>query len=308
MNAPLVALTLVVFCTAACSTARTVPRGPDAQAAARRTPILLTNDDGIDAPGINALRRALEAHPDLYDVTVVAPASNRSGSGMAKGNDDVSLVQRGPRAFAVFGTPADCVIAALSGVLSRRPDLVVSGMNDGANLGRLALMSGTVGAAMTAASAGLPAIAVSVGAADDGPDRTLEAFPDAAALTEDVIRTVVTHPGSLPPGRVLNVNYPALPRDRVRGVRATRQAELFLKNRTYALVATPTLRPGRRRLLVVRTGAVDRRDLGAEDQDARAFADGWVTVTPMDGDWTAESEIQAVSDLIHALPSPEPRP
>ena len=309
MRSRLLILTISLLGVLGCGSARTISQQPDAQAAGpRRTRILLTNDDGIDAAGIIAIRRALERHSDLYEVTVVAPASNRSGYGMAKSNDDVSMVQRGPRAYAVFGTPADCVIVALGGVLRERPDLVVSGMNYGANLGRVALMSGTVGAAMTAAASGLPAIAVSVGASESAPERTLKAFPDAADLTEKLIRTVVTHPGSLPPGRVLNVNYPAISKKKIRGLKATSQAALFSKNRTYKLVTTPMLRPGERRLVLVRTGGVRPKDLGTEDQDVLAFDAGWVTVTPMDGDWTASDEISGVNDLLRALPSPEPRP
>jgi 5'-nucleotidase len=191
--------------------------------------------------------------------------------------------------------------------LRERPDLVVSGMNYGANLGRVALMSGTVGAAMTAASAGLPAIAISVGAPDGATEPTLKAFPDAAELTERFIRTIVARPGSLPAGRLLNVNYPAVPRTNIRGMKATSQAASFSKKRTYRLVATPMLRPGARRFVVVRTGGVRPDDLGTEDQDVRAFDAGWITVTPMDGDWTDASEIPAVNDLIRELPLPGPR-
>ena len=270
--------------------------------------ILLTNDDGIDAPGLNVLRRRLEARVDKYEVTVVAPASNRSGSGMAKTRGDFGVVQRGPRAYAVLGTPADCVIAALGGILDERPDLVVSGMNDGANLGQVALSSGTVGAAMTAAIAGLPAIAVSVGGTGKGPDRTLEVFPDAAALTERIIESVMAQPGALGAGTVLNVNYPALPRSEIRGVRAARQAALTPRKRSYGLVRAPDLPHGRHRWVVTQTASVQPEWLGTDDEDVRAFVDAWVTVTPMDGDWTDANKMGQISDLLRALPSHAPRP
>ena len=131
--------------------------------------ILVTNDDGYDAEGIDVLVEALRALPNV-EITVVAPATNRSGTGSQTTPGAVTATQQettsGYQATAVDGFPADAVVIGLSQVLSEPPDLVVAGINQGQNLGPLAAISGTVGAAKAAAAAGIPALAVSQGLAD----------------------------------------------------------------------------------------------------------------------------------------------
>ena len=165
--------------------------------------ILLTDDDGYDAGGITAVRAALTRAG--HDVTEVAPDGNRSGSGAATSDDRDLQDTDDPGVRTVSGTPADAVIAGLAALRAagRPPDLVVSGTNLGRNTGSGITESGTVGAAVTAAHAGFPAIAVSTDRARDEDDCT--------ATAAFVVRLVAALAGSRPPfapGTVLNVNHP----------------------------------------------------------------------------------------------------
>jgi 5'-nucleotidase len=184
--------------------------------------VLLTNDDGIDAQGIHVLTAALCAKG--YDVIVVAPDSDRSGSSAAIGvvHADQHLDMRkvempgcdGVSAFALDGPPALCVMAARLGAFGEPPELVVSGINSGCNTGRAILHSGTVGAALTAQGFGCSALAVSVDVSD--PWR----YDTAARVALDVLPMVL----EAPPRSVLNLNVPARPYDDVLGVRWARLA------------------------------------------------------------------------------------
>jgi len=183
--------------------------------------ILVTNDDGVDAPGIHALARALAANG--HDITVFGPLDDRSGSSAAIG---LTLVSRprvfkvditelpGVPAYAVDGPPALAVLIACLGGLGERPELVVSGVNPGPNTGRAVIHSGTVGAALTAANQGVSAVAVSMGV---GEPRYTEV---AAAVGASAAEWVAAQPS----GTVLNVNVPNVPADRLLGVRQARLA------------------------------------------------------------------------------------
>jgi len=185
--------------------------------AAHALDILLTNDDGWDSPGIEALATALRA--DGHDVTVVAPLTQQSGSGMKITFGELALVEQRPGVWSLDGSPADAIGAGLAHVLAgNEPDLVVSGANFGQNLGSNVMLSGTVGAAMMAVLRGVPAIAVSVGLdlAEAGAEprfpSTLAAFPGAADFTARLVGALAARPDGaalLPPGTMLNVNYPA---------------------------------------------------------------------------------------------------
>lgn len=175
--------------------------------------VLLTNDDGIFAPGLAALRRRMSQ--DGWEVHVVAPDSERSAVGHAitlrsplgvvPVHEDGALV-----GHAVSGTPADCVKLALRCLLPEQPDLVVAGINPGLNTGVAAFYSGTVGAAREAALSGVPAIAVSLA----GPAHF--DFSYAAAFTSRLAARVVKE--GLPEGTYLSVSIPGLPRERIKGV------------------------------------------------------------------------------------------
>ena len=191
--------------------------------------VLLTNDDGYDSPGIRALSTALAGAG--YDVTIVAPLEQRSGSGMTVSLGALDLVEQGAGVWTVDGSPADAVSIGIHRVMrDHPPDVVISGANLGQNLGSNVMLSGTVGAAAMAAHEGIPAIAVSVGIDlaehDAEPERfpsTLDAFPRAARLTVRLLAVLAgrRHEGTdlLPPGMVLNLNYPALPVTSIKGVR-----------------------------------------------------------------------------------------
>jgi 5'-nucleotidase len=202
-----------------------------AESGTRSLDILLTNDDGWDAPGIVALHRALEAAG--HRVVRVAPATNRSGSGGSTNTavgSTVPVRRHGTGVWSVDGTPADAVRAGLGALLPTWPDLVVSGANFGQNVGEGTLnVSGTVGAALHAADRGLPALAVSVALdlaeRERGFPSTRAAFGPAAVMVRDLVDALIAPDGALllPPGHVLNVNVP-VPFDTVRGVRWARPA------------------------------------------------------------------------------------
>jgi 5'-nucleotidase len=180
------------------------------------TQILLTNDDGLFAPGIAVLRRALEG---LGEVLTIAP--ERDMSAVARGITVGRPLHGRPAvfgddwcAFAVEGTPSDCVRIGLLGVYGPPPDLVVSGVNLGANLGPDVTYSGTVGAALEAVLRGLPGIAFSV--AEREPGWLDEAMP----LLRAIVRETVAH--GLPPSTALNVNLPDRPLASLGGIKVTR--------------------------------------------------------------------------------------
>lgn len=190
--------------------------------------ILLTNDDGWNAPGIVALHEALTAAG--HAVVRVAPERNRSGSGSSTNTDvgsRVSVRRHDRDVWSVDGTPTDAVRAALGALMPDWPDLVISGANFGQNIGRGTLhISGTVGAALYAAEQGLPAIAVSVGLdlteLNAGFPSTMASFAPAAAMVRDLVANMRGADGlALGKGRVLNINVP-VPAAEVRGAVWTR--------------------------------------------------------------------------------------
>jgi 5'-nucleotidase len=178
--------------------------------------ILVANDDGIDAPGIQALADALMP---LGTVTVAAPRDPRSGVSHGVTSDRPIAVLESERQgltwFSIDALPATCVRLALEKLLPEKPDLVVSGINRGENLGTVTFYSATVGAAREAALLGLPAIAVNL-AGRKGMEYTA-----AAGIMADIVRAVGKD--GIPKGTFLNVNIPALSPDKIKGVRITRQ-------------------------------------------------------------------------------------
>ncbi len=191
-----------------------------AQEPAKPYRILVTNDDGIRAPGILAVAQALAR---LGEVTVVAPAENQSGKGHSITIGDPMYVDKValpdvPTAWRVVATPASCVKVALGALMTDKPDLVVSGINRGYNLGAVSYVSGTVGAAREAALQGIPAIAASM--AVEGDPHYLAAAEMVRRIAEQVKRR------GLPSGSFLNVNIPAGSADAIKGIRVTRQSLL----------------------------------------------------------------------------------
>ncbi len=237
--------------------------------------ILLTNDDGVHAPGLLALKQALA---DIGEVHVLAPDHNWSAAGHTKTMHKPLRVFQdrladGTPVLVTTGTPSDCVGLALLGVIPERPDLVVSGINDGPNLGADITYSGTVAGAMEAVINGIPAIAVSQ---DWGEERDWKLAAELAArLALQVLER------GLPPKTLLNLNVPALPRDRLRGVRVTR-----LGRRVYRDVLIKRLDPRGQPYYWIGgeppTGVPDPE----AHTDVGALAQGYASVTPLNIDMT----------------------
>lgn len=190
---------------------------PSTTTAARELTILVTNDDGYSADGINTVVEALRKLPNVT-ITVVAPATNQSGTGSKTTPPPLHATQQttkgGYPATAVEGFPADTITYALANVLPQHPDVVVSGINQGQNLGPIAAISGTVGAAKAAAAAGIPALAASQGLGDP-----LD-YSSAAALVVDWVRA---RRDALAGGKaakvVVNLNVPTCPTGKLRGLK-----------------------------------------------------------------------------------------
>lgn len=185
------------------------------------TAIMVTNDDGYNAPGILALAEAMQA---IGDVQVTAPATNQSASGHKKTLfQDIpykrTTISDAIPTLAVSGSPADCIAVAAMGLIDHIPDIVVSGINRGANMGQDLTYSGTVTAALEAAIHGFPAVAVSL---VDYDANDVEDYKIAAQITSKIVTYVLKH--GLPAFSILNLNIPnAKSMDDIKGIRMTRQ-------------------------------------------------------------------------------------
>jgi len=235
--------------------------------------VLVTNDDGLGAPGLAALAAAAAG---IGHVLVVAPADDRSGAGAAVAPawlDEgirlarVSVDGLGP-AYAVEGPPALCVLAGVSGGLGVRPRMVVSGVNRGPNTGLAILHSGTVGAALTAGNLGFPALAISL----DSPAPVH--FDTAAIVAASAMGWLLQAPA----GTVLNVNVPDLPVDLVRGVREAPLARFGAVEAAMRAVGH-----GEEETLLVRLGRGEGEGATDAGTDASLLAAGFVTVTCVAG-------------------------
>jgi 5'-nucleotidase len=193
--------------------------------------VVLTNDDGIEAPGLLAVRQALEK---VGEVLTVAPDRNRSGVGRSITFGTALHVEEremadGELGYACTGTPVDCVRLVALGLMDFEPDIVVSGINHGENLGDDITYSGTVAGALEGIVIGVPGIAVSLSVGrpwHTGVEAELH-FEAAAEFTARLAKIAFK---GLPQGRILNVNAPNLPRERVRGARVTRLGRRFYKD------------------------------------------------------------------------------
>ncbi len=249
--------------------------------------ILLTNDDGFEAPGIAAVRAALESAG--HRVTVSAPLENRSGSGMSfTVGGTIDYYEQEAGVWAVDGTPTDAVTLGLVHILrSDPPDLVISGANFGQNVGVGVVSSGTVGAAMAAVRAGVPAIAVSVAldlreAGRPEPfSSTIDAFGPAAEFVVELVRQLTETGGSglLPAGHFLNVNYPAVGVDDPDGVRFATLSNLRAFRRVFSVAGSSG--PARVEM------APSDGELAEEGSDLALLNAGFVTISVLDGNLDA---------------------
>lgn len=239
--------------------------------------ILVTNDDGVAAPGLLALAKALDP---LGVVSIVAPDRNWSGGGHVKTLDRPLRVKEarlsdGTLAFACDGAPSDCVALALLGFLTEKVDLVVSGINPVANLGHDVTYSGTVTAAMEAVIAGVPGIAVSV----DAPENDLSEvdFGASAAVARRIVESAIRY--TVPAGTLLNVNVPYLPQDQIRGFQITRQGLRVYRDRLDQR-QDPRGRP------YYWIGGDSPIGIPEFGTDVGALSEGFVSITPLQLDLT----------------------
>lgn len=231
--------------------------------------VLLANDDGIDAPGILLLEKIAQEFAE--EVWVVAPAVDRSGvSNSLSLREPVRVEQRGERKFAVHGTPADCVTWAVKSLLKDNPpDLLLSGINCGSNIGFETTLSGTVGAATTGILLGVPAIALS----QDKPQEIAVNWQCAQACAADVIRKLIELP--LQTEYCFNVNFPNLAPERVKGIKLTSQGVGSVKG----INVTTTKDPHGADYFWIRIqhGRLDM----PEGSEFEAVSDGYISVTPL---------------------------
>jgi len=240
--------------------------------------ILVTNDDGVHAEGIRALAEALRP---LGDVTIVAPIQEASAIGHALTlRRPLRIETIGPRVFAIDGTPTDCVNIALTHVLGEKPDLIVSGINKGWNLGDDVTYSGTVSGALEGALLSIPSIAVS--AERTGDDA--EFGPSARAAAK--VAAVVLERG-MPKFTLLNINVPAGPN---RGFRVTVQAK-----RNHVTSVSERMDPRQRPYYWIEEGLNQWEP--HDRSDYQAVRDGYISITPLQPDMTAHDALGYVEAL-----------
>ena len=245
--------------------------------------ILLSNDDGYFSPGIEALARVLA---ELGTVTVVAPEADRSGASNSLTLDRPLMVRRAANGFRyVNGTPTDCVHLAVTGLLDDLPDIVVSGINHGANMGDDTIYSGTVAAATEGYLLGIPAIAISLAGK---PGHNIES---AARVARDLVERIQRDPITTP--TLLNVNVPDIPYAELRGLKVTR-----LGKRHKAEPVIQTTNP--RNEIVYWVGAAGEAADAGEGTDFHAIAQGYVSITPLQIDLTHNAQIPAVHRWLDA--------
>jgi 5'-nucleotidase len=231
--------------------------------------ILVSNDDGITAPGIAALENAAK---DFAELIVVAPDKNQSGvSNALTLHDPIKIERLAAKRIKVFGTPTDCVHLALTGLIEEKFDMVLSGINLGANLGDDVWYSGTVAAAMEGRFLGLPSIAFSLVGRDP------QYLPTAQRVVSDLLPGVFSHP--LPAGVILNVNIPAVPYEALQGMVVTR---LGARHCAEPMVPEPGQTDGE----YYRIGPPGEGADAGPGTDFFAMAQNQVSITPLNTDLT----------------------
>jgi 5'-nucleotidase len=240
--------------------------------------ILISNDDGYRAPGLSCLANALQT---AGKVTVVAPDRDRSGASNSLTLDSPLRARTAENGYIyVEGTPTDCVHLAITGLLEQEPDMVVSGINAGANLGDDVIYSGTVAAAMEGRFLGLPAIAVSLVSSQPGH------FDTAARVVLDLLERLKGEP--VPAETILNVNVPDLPYDKLRGWQVTRLGQ---RHKSEPVISQTDPR-GRPIYWVGPAGSEQDAGLGT---DFHAVRNGYISVTPIHVDLTRYEVMDKVS-------------
>ena len=259
--------------------------------------ILITNDDGINAPGLAVLERIATdlAGPD-GEVWTVAPAFEQSGVGHCISYTHPMMIAKlGERRFAAEGSPADCVLAGLHDVIEGdRPDLVLSGVNRGNNSAENALYSGTLGGAMEAALQGIPAMALSQYLGPNNfaaPDPFEAASVHGADLIRKLLAATPADQNDADYRVFYNINFPPVLAAAVRGARVVPQG--FRRNTRFSV--EPHLSPSGRRFLWIKGGEQHVPTL--PDTDAAVNLDGYISVTPMRADLTAHDLIDPLKGI-----------
>lgn len=251
----------------------------------RNARILISNDDGVEAEGIALLEKIARALSD--DVWVVAPEREQSGAGHSLTlHEPLRLRQVGEKRFAVKGTPTDAVLVGVQEVLKdKKPDLMLSGINRGSNLAEDVTYSGTVSAAMEATLLEIPSIAFSNQLGENGVDWTV---PEQ--YTRSIIEKLAQ--AEIPHDRLINVNFPALPLNRVQGLKLCPQGRRKLDDNLDRRV-DPAGRPyiwiGGQRTLPFREHP---------ESDFEQIRDGWITITPISLDMTDYKMLSDLQQLI----------
>ena len=250
--------------------------------------ILLSNDDGIQSEGLHALERSFA---ELGEVYTVAPDREQTSMSHALTlHRPLRVHELAPRRFAVDGTPTDCVKLALTGLLAVKPDLVVSGINKGPNLGDDIIYSGTVSAAIEGTLLGIPSIATSVAALGEFQ------FEPAAEFTLALARHILDV--GMPLNTLLNVNVPALPKDALKGWRVTRQGK-----RHYSEQVIERVDPrGKKYYWIGGDNMGFTRD---QDTDCMAVHEGYISVTPLQVDMTSYRLLQDLQRWNFTWPAKE---
>lgn len=252
--------------------------------------ILLTNDDGVHAPGLTVLEEIARTLSD--DIWIVAPSEEQSGAGHSLTlTRPLRIRQHGEKHFSVTGTPTDAVMMAVGHLMKdAKPDLLLSGVNHGANLAEDVTYSGTVSAAMEGAISGIKSIALSQVHAREGMG---EAVPFAAARAwgERVLRPLIAMPAS--PRLLFNVNFPAIDPEAVNGIRVTRQG-------FHDVDRTRIIRGTDPRGYDYYWFGLGKSDAVPEGSDLAAIAEGYVTVTPLHYDLTQDSAMAATAQAFGA--------
>ena len=247
--------------------------------------ILVTNDDGITAPGIAAL---IEVMKTIGDVIVVAPDKAQSGMGHAITINSTLRINKlnlynVKSEYSCTGTPVDCVKFGVNKIIDRKPDLIVSGINHGANMSINVIYSGTMSAAVEGAIESIPAVGFSL------LDYSLDAnFTASKKIVKTVVDGVLKN--GLPLGVCLNVNIPKLDYDLIKGIKVCRQAKA-----NWVEEFDERKDPGGNTYYWL-TGRFDNYDAGNEDTDVWALDNGYVSVVPTQFDLTAHTSINSIKD------------
>lgn len=247
--------------------------------------ILLCNDDGYQARGLRILAEHLA---DLAELTIVAPDRNHSGASNSLTLDrPLRVEQVDTNSYYVNGTPTDCVHVAITGLLELEPDMVISGINHGANLGDDVLYSGTVAAAMEGRFLGFPAVAVSLVLGDR------QEFATAAGVTRKLVQQMIGNP--LPRDTILNVNVPDLPLPEIKGIRATR---LGFRHKSEPVIKArdPKNQP------IYWVGPAGAGQDAGPGTDFHAIGEHCVSISPIKVDLTNHARLAGLSEWLARLP------